>query len=212
MAIFFAIQLLVERSVLGKQENESEASRGQAMDFEEMSRAVANAREVGLVNRDMITYTRSTKGTVLLMNNENAEEPTELDEQTTASEDVTSASVDVADSSGDVQAPVPAPVPSAGGAAVTKEGIDPVLLSVCIYKNPAARKSLTIHHLQRRLNELGYHDAYGDKDGWYGDLTRAAVAAYQKDNGLVVDGREGLMDEATLKKIFAGDSNVFIAE
>lgn len=175
------------------------------MDFEEMARAVDNAKKVGLADCDTIVHTRGMKGKVLTMDSENTEQPEENTEEIVASEDVTSAPVAV-------EAPVEVEVPSARGAAVTKEGIDPVLLSVCIYKNPAARKSLSVHHLQRRLNELGYHDAYGDKDGWYGDLTRTAVAAYQKDNGLVVDGREGLMDEATLKKIFAGDQNVFIAE
>lgn len=179
------------------------------MDFEEMARAVDNAKKVGLADCDTIVHTRGMKGKVLTMDSENIEQPEENTEEIVASEDVTSTPVEV---EAEVEVKVEAPVPAARGAAVTKEGIDPVLLSVCIYKNPAARKSLSVHHLQRRLNELGYHDAYGDKDGWYGDLTRAAVAAYQKDNGLVVDGREGLMDEVTLKKIFAGDPNVFIAE
>ncbi|TPW32282.1 lytic murein transglycosylase [Martelella alba] len=40
--------------------------------------------------------------------------------------------------------------------------------------------------LQRRLNQAGY-DA-GSADGVFGDRTRAAIAAYQKDNGLPVTG------------------------
>lgn len=84
---------------------------------------------------------------------------------------------------------------------------DIVYLSKCVYKNKYARKSLTVHHLQRRLNELGYREAYSDKDGWFGDLTRSAVAAFQKDNNL--EG-EGNMNVATFQAIFAGDSNVVV--
>ena len=109
--------------------------------------------------------------------------------------------------------PTPAPAPRpAANAAVTKEGIDPVRLSACVYKNTMAKKSLTVHHLQRRLNELGYHDAYADKDGWYGDLTRSSVEAYQKARGIADDGRPGMMNAATLEAIFSGDPNVYIAD
>ena len=82
---------------------------------------------------------------------------------------------------------------------------DEVYLKQCVFKNPYARKSLTIHHLQRRLAELGYDDAAADRDGWYGDLTKAAVEAYQKDNKL--DG-SGTMNAKTFEAIFAGDPNV----
>ena len=82
---------------------------------------------------------------------------------------------------------------------------DQVFLAQCVYKNMYARKSLSVHHLQRRLAELGYGDASADRDGWYGDLTKASVESFQKDNGL--DG-EGLMDATTLTRIFAGDKNV----
>lgn len=84
---------------------------------------------------------------------------------------------------------------------------DAVMLSRCVFKNPAARKSLTVHHLQRRLTELGYREADADKDGWYGDLTRNAVAAFQRDRKL--DG-DGLMTEQTLLAIFNGDLNVTV--
>lgn len=82
---------------------------------------------------------------------------------------------------------------------------DDVLLANCIYKNKFARKSLTVHHLQRRLNELGYKDAYSDKDGWFGDLTRLAVEKFQQDKGLEVTG---LVDADTFTKIFEGDPHV----
>jgi peptidoglycan hydrolase-like protein with peptidoglycan-binding domain len=136
-----------------------------------------------------------------------------VDNEDTPVETVEPASQDVADapieSTGNG---VQAPVPAAHGAAISKEGVDDVLLSACIYKNPATRKSLSVHHLQRRLNELGYREAYSDKDGWYGDLTRSSIAAYQKDNGLAVDGAVGIVDSATINKLFAGDANVRIVE
>ena len=79
---------------------------------------------------------------------------------------------------------------------------DEVRLSACVYKNMYARKSLSVHHLQRRLAVLGYNNAAADKDGWYGDLTHAAVASFQADKNL--DGA-GHMNAATLEAIFAGD-------
>lgn len=82
---------------------------------------------------------------------------------------------------------------------------DDVLLSRCEFKSKVTRKSLSVHHLQRRLAELGYRDAATDKDGWYGDLTRRAVGLFQTDRKL--DG-DGIVDAATLTAIFDGDSNV----
>ena len=84
---------------------------------------------------------------------------------------------------------------------------DDVYLANCIYKNKFARKSLTVHHLQRRLNELGYKDAYSDKDGWLGDLTRLAIESFQKDKGLNATGD---VDADTFTKIFEGDPHVII--
>jgi len=50
---------------------------------------------------------------------------------------------------------------------------------------PAA-PDLALQTTQRRLNELGY-DA-GTADGLFGDKTRAAIQAFQRDNGIAVDG------------------------
>jgi peptidoglycan hydrolase-like protein with peptidoglycan-binding domain len=97
--------------------------------------------------------------------------------------------------------------PSPAGQAVSGHDVDPVRLSSIVYKNRFQRKTLSVHHLQRRLSELGYHDAYSDTDGWYGDLTKAAVAAYQADNGLA---GEGVADIATLESLFSDDPNVAI--
>ena len=82
---------------------------------------------------------------------------------------------------------------------------DDVYLAKCVYKNIYERKSLTIHHLQRRLEELGYKDVIGDKDGWLGDLTMMSVEKFQQDKGLAATGK---VDADTFRKIFEGDTNV----
>jgi peptidoglycan hydrolase-like protein with peptidoglycan-binding domain len=102
-------------------------------------------------------------------------------------------------------APVPAPTQPSPSAVVGTGDRDDVLLSRCEFKSKATRKSLSVHHLQRRLAELGFPDAGTDKDGWYGDLTRLAVSQFQTARNL--DG-DGLMNAATLAAIFDGDHNV----
>jgi len=108
-----------------------------------------------------------------------------------------------------VEPPAPAPQPQPVAVptrhVVTDGDTDPVHLSACVYENKYARKSLTVHHVQRRLAELGYNDAVGDRDGWYGELTALAVKAFQKDKGL---DSTGLMNEETFTKLFQGDTNV----
>jgi hypothetical protein len=89
--------------------------------------------------------------------------------------------------------------------AVSGEDVDDVILANCVYKNVYARKSLTVHHLQRRLIELGYKDADADKDGWLGDETVASIAKFQADKGL---DATGLVDADTFTKIFEGDVHV----
>ena len=84
---------------------------------------------------------------------------------------------------------------------------DDVYLDKCVFKNTFARKSLTIHHVQRRLVELGYRDAGSDKDGWYGDLTQMSIAAFQKDRSLA---GEGCMNSETFVSLFDGDQNVTV--
>ena len=97
--------------------------------------------------------------------------------------------------------------PAAKNAAVSGNAVDDVLLSQCVYKNAYARKSLTVHHVQRRLVEWGFVDAGSDKDGWYGDLTKSAVAAFQAAHSLPGAGD---MNAATLVALFDGDQNVRI--
>jgi hypothetical protein len=97
----------------------------------------------------------------------------------------------------------------AGPAVVGSEAVDTVKVSAIVYKNLYAKKSLSVHHLQRRLNELNYSEAYGDRDGWFGDRTKAALARFQADNKV---GANGAPDLKTLRKLFAGDPNVEVAE
>lgn len=93
----------------------------------------------------------------------------------------------------------------AGPAVVSNGLVDTVSLSKAIYKNVNAKKSLTVHHLQRRLNELGYTSAYGDKDGWYGDGTQIAIDRFRLDNKIKATGQ---IDKDTFLAVFKGDPNV----
>ena len=99
----------------------------------------------------------------------------------------------------------PQPQPAAANVAITGSS-DDVHLIKCVYENKFERKSLTIHHLQRRLEELGYKDVVGDRDGWLGELTMMSVNQFQQDKGL--DVTDKTIDEATFTTIFAGDQNV----
>lgn len=101
-------------------------------------------------------------------------------------------------------------LPQPAGDAVVGNGVvDTVKLSSIVYKNLYAKKSLSVHHLQRRLNEFGYSEAYQDRDGWFGDKTKKALAKFQLNNKV---GADGVPDLKTLNKLFAGDPNVEIAE
>jgi hypothetical protein len=82
---------------------------------------------------------------------------------------------------------------------------DEVHLASCVFKNKYARKSLTVHHLQRRLTELGYGEASVDSDGYFGDYTLQAIEAFRKDKN--IKGTDPI-DAATFEAIFIGDPNV----
>ena len=84
---------------------------------------------------------------------------------------------------------------------------DKVFLSQCVYNNKKNRKSLTIHHIQRRLKEWGFKTAFTDKDGFYGDKTKKSVAEFQEFAGLEVTG---IINAETLTRIFEGDTNVTV--
>lgn len=101
-------------------------------------------------------------------------------------------------------APAVSDVPATVYAVVGGADVDDVILSNVVYKNIYAKKSLTVHHLQRRLAEWGFVGAHLDKDGWYGDATVAAVHEFQAARGLAV----GELDLITFQAIFEGDTNV----
>lgn len=101
-----------------------------------------------------------------------------------------------------VEVPQQMPVVNAAVTGMTDE----VYLSKCVYENKFERKSLTIHHLQRRLEELGYKDVVGDRDGWLGELTMTSVNKFQEDRGLDVTDKS--IDANTFTMIFSGDTNV----
>lgn len=97
----------------------------------------------------------------------------------------------------------------ATAAVVSGNEVDDVSLSALVYKNHLNKKSLSVHHLQRRLNELGYTTAFLDKDGWLGDGTKIAVEQFRQDKNLV---GSGLIDMETLKVIFEGDIGIKLVD
>lgn len=100
-------------------------------------------------------------------------------------------------------------VPASAYAVVGNSDTDYVYPSKCVYKNMLHKKSLSVHHLQRRLMEWGYPDAYSDKDGYYGDPTKKSVAEFQSARGLEATG---MVDYETLTLIFEGDTNVTVVK
>ena len=98
-------------------------------------------------------------------------------------------------------------VEPAGAFVVSGGVVDEVRLSAVVYRNVMSRKSLTVHHLQRRLNELGFTSAYLDKDGWFDEGTKSAIRLFQEANGLPPTG---MVDADTMTKIFDGDPNVLV--
>lgn len=98
-------------------------------------------------------------------------------------------------------------VPPTSYAVVSGGAVDPVHLSKCVFKSTTHKRSLTVHHLQRRLKEWGYMDAYLDKDGYFGDLTLKSVNEFRKAHGIF---SEVAMDAETFSAIFEGDTNVSV--
>ena len=96
------------------------------------------------------------------------------------------------------------PKPATSSVVSGKE-VDDVSLSALVYKNQLNKKSLSVHHLQRRLNELGYTTAFLDKDGWLGDGTKIAIEQFRKDRDLL--GTD-LIDAETLQALFSEDIGI----
>lgn len=98
-------------------------------------------------------------------------------------------------------------VPPTKFAVVSSGDTDEVFLSRCIAHNKRNRKSLTVHHVQRRLKEWGFSIAYADKDGYYGDRTIEGVRQFQESLGLEATG---IMNAETFTRLFEGDTNVTV--
>lgn len=92
---------------------------------------------------------------------------------------------------------------------VSGEAVDTVSLAAIVFKNKFMRKSMGVHHVQRRLVEWGYSEAGADVDGYYGDLTKAAVERFQADQGL--EGA-GIVNRETLHRLFDNDNNVKVVD
>lgn len=131
---------------------------------------------------------------------------------------------DFSTSAMDEAAPVPTPGPDAEehktrkprakaegnpaspkGQAVGKFHTDDVSVAILSNASPIRKKSLSVHHLQRRLAELGSNEAMatGGK-GEYDELTAYAVADWQNSHGYPA----GALDATQVKAIFDNDSNV----
>jgi peptidoglycan hydrolase-like protein with peptidoglycan-binding domain len=63
-----------------------------------------------------------------------------------------------------------------------------------VNQRPLSRQE--IEGLQNQLNRLGF--AAGDEDGLLGPATRAALATFQRSNGLIADGYP---DQDSIEKI-----------
>lgn len=74
-----------------------------------------------------------------------------------------------------------------------------------INKRDAKRKSLSVLHLQRALNNAGYDEAAADPAGKFGKLTTISLGKWQDDNKF-----SGDVDEKQAAMLFDGDPNVTI--
>ena len=145
--------------------------------------------------------------TVVLDSTANPVDPTVTTVSVSATEADAATLADAVHSPAPVDAYATPGVNTSTDSAVSGNPTDDVLFSRCVYKNVNVRKSLTIHHLQRRLNALGFSDAYADEDGFYGDLTQLSVQNFQKAKGLEVTE---VIDANTFSLIFEGDANVVV--
>lgn len=100
------------------------------------------------------------------------------------------------------------PKPREPYAVVGRGETDEVLYSRAVpLERAKTRKSLTIHHLQRRLTELGYPEAGADLDGRWGALTGRAVTDWQKASGHEATGD---LTAEQFAEIFSDDINVTV--
>lgn len=98
-----------------------------------------------------------------------------------------------------------ASLPQPAGPHVQGNGpTDEVRLSAVVYKNPRSRRSLSVWHVQRRLNERGYSTG-GEITGYFGDGTREALRVLQRQFDLPGDG---LPTAESLTTLFGFDPSI----
>lgn len=85
-----------------------------------------------------------------------------------------------------------------------KSGKSATIISRVLKKKIVTMKGDDVKAVQAKLISLGYNLGKWRDDGKYGPCTRKAVIAYQKDNGLEVDGKVGPNTTAALGFIWAG--------
>lgn len=104
------------------------------------------------------------------------------------------------------EVPEPIKAPKSAPYVVGRDSKDSVHLTA-LKRNLNATKSLSVHHLQRRLRDWGFSEAYADRDGFYGELTEKSVRDFQEYVGLEPTG---IMDAATATRLFDNDQNVVV--
>ncbi len=93
--------------------------------------------------------------------------------------------------------------PKSGYAVVGKGVQDPVVASI----GAGSNKSLTVHHIQRRLVERGFGEVYRDRDGFWREGTTDALNAFKESQGL-----QDAEHIDVLRALFENDDNVEIVE
>jgi peptidoglycan hydrolase-like protein with peptidoglycan-binding domain len=100
--------------------------------------------------------------------------------------------------------PVPAPIAHPVSRHVYGTGSHDDVHYARIRDTTKTNKSLTVKHLQRKLDELGFHEAAADIDGKYGLLTERSVNQWQEKIGHPI----GDLTPEQFTEIFEGDPNV----
>lgn len=99
--------------------------------------------------------------------------------------------------------PAPTPRKSSGKKSKPKTALPKptyVALKALVYLG-VPRNSASVSAVQTRLVELGYIEAGGEKQGWFGPLTCQALVAFQQDEGIEEEYCAG---EQTVTALFDG--------
>lgn len=91
-------------------------------------------------------------------------------------------------------------------ATVSGAAVDPIVYSKAVPTGKTGpRRSLTVYHVQRRLHELGFTDAWSETI--YGKLTKYSVSQYQESRGAEATG---VLTRDQFTALFEGDPNVSV--